>query len=547
MIRRFSFVFSVAATTILAGCKTSVTSIPLHDARQTGGEPLSVAGIPQGVVYYLPARSLEVSGTYELLSCPNVQPGDLYQLNTALDEIVNEGRSLRQGLLQMEKDKRRDAIDALQTEAKVFVEEVDRFEGRKLAVKVDGIEMTAKTVPDYNVGAFVIDTRELTSIMKSVQEAKIEVKGGLLKSVAYDAKDHAKEGFLGIARAGFKLASLAASSVPPLSAEIASAVESWGKDLSSATEMGADEGALLNMLEELQRSQAYCTEEAVTALQEKDRLAGVVKELKSTAKAAQKAYDDAVSPPDGGTPDNDLIAARKTALEKANKELQEASGNYATHVAAKLKAVFIQNFVPGTNENSFVVAPSLPVLKKWFNPERWVGPEAKLRKALSLLKIDVEVGGAQTNHLVDMKKVTTYKGIYYRTPHPATVSVSKLGDMGDVLTNRSAIYQKTDFAEEVDFHQYGVLAALEIRSGIFQDNRTVVQFTDDGVLSSFEYRERSARLVEGVGTAEGVLKVREDAPVEAAKREKARIDAETEILHSRKAYEDALKALTPAQ
>jgi hypothetical protein len=325
-----------------------------------------------------------------------------------------------------------------------------------------------------------------------------------------------------------------------------------GSELSSAVAAGALEEHLFDKVDaqlkklstaitQTASDQNYCSADAVKDLAKRKNAAAEIDQLKRNMVAAQAAYNAARKPSDGSDPDGDAVAVAKQLLEEEKKKLQKAEDNLSRLIAAKLKVGTSRSFIPQVGQLNYDVKPTIQILRKWFQPARFLRPDSRLEKALTLLRAEIEP--ATSSNVANMKSVPTFKGIYYRVPRPAKVTILRLGNPSDVLAKKPPIFEITAFSKQALFRQFGVVAALEIQNGIFQSNKYVVNFTEDGLLSSFEYEERNARIVEAIGAAKGVLDEKDDAAVEAIDRDTKLLEAERKRLEEQKKLLNARKAL----
>ncbi|MCU7867418.1 MAG: hypothetical protein KZQ98_02645 [Candidatus Thiodiazotropha sp. (ex Lucinoma borealis)] len=156
-IPKFLFTTTFAAfLTNTTGCTTSVESMPLKKY-STVKELKNV--VPQGIVYQLPTTALDYEVNYRLVSCEPFQI-DLH------DSTVTPVTAVDQSL-----------------------------------------EST-----------FIIDPREMTNWLKTVDEAKVELSNGLLSIVTYEVDDKSRSALSQLAKVALRFGTTSTPGAPNLSA-----------------------------------------------------------------------------------------------------------------------------------------------------------------------------------------------------------------------------------------------------------------------------------------------------------------------------------------
>ncbi|RVU39504.1 hypothetical protein EOI86_09825 [Hwanghaeella grinnelliae] len=541
---------------LLAGCTSGVVSTPIDTAKTTGGNELEVGNIPHGIVYHLPAREIAVEALYRLNSCPNISTAQETAIRTRIESLANTFSVLGQKVSTVDRDgtydEVRESIRRNSEEITSIAKQIETLLQQTLVVTVSGIEASQHSVPDYLAGTFVIETRELTTWLKEVSEAKVVVENGLLRSVAYEAKDKTRDVIAGISGLAFRIASQTATMAVPggqaaqgiANIRDSGAIQALNAGLGEQGIFIILQGELDDLRQSLDNAIAdldYCNPATMTALAGEAALKDQVKTAKTEVAKANAAYQAALKPSDGTAPNADAVKVAKARLEEAQKRLSAETAKLAKLIAANLTAKINRRFLPQRTALSFDVKPTTDILQKWFNSNRFLSTGTSLVSAMTMLQVTVEP--IPDSNIGDVNKAPTFNGIYYRVPRPAKLLISRLGNASDVLQGATPAYVPAANPESVLFHQFGVLAALEIENGIFQENKYVVSFTEDGLLHSFEYQEKSARALGAVDTAEDVLDAKDDAAINAVDRETKLLEAERKRLEELKKLQDAENAL----
>lgn len=445
-ILKFLFTATFAAFLLnTSGCTTSVESMPLK--KYSTVELKDV--VPQGIVYQLPTTALDYEVKYRLVNCEPFQ------------------------------------------------------------IDLHDSTVTPVTVVDQSLeSTFVIDPREMTNWLKTVDEAKVELNNGLLSIVTYEVDDKSRGALSQLAKVALRFGTVSTPGAPNLSAIADTKFEFVDGDTSVSIckdEFGGSNGYL---------DKANKTKEKIIA-------------LKGTFIAAQTAFKK-----------NPTIENGKN-LEKAKADLNKEKAKYSALIEGKLTYTHKERFYPilpgPTPGILYKHTPTIPrdLIVLWINVDsadttRIDNIQTKL---LDMIGIDIVIKGKATN---TYSKADTYDGIYYRSPTIHQLLAQRTNNPVSPLSSKM-----------VSFFQFGPLAAIPISNGLFQNNRYSIIFNDDGSLKSFEYKEKRARLEEGLTALDetsGILEDSEKSAIEKEtallKAEKERTDAEKELLESQGELED---------
>ncbi|MCU7867416.1 MAG: hypothetical protein KZQ98_02635 [Candidatus Thiodiazotropha sp. (ex Lucinoma borealis)] len=226
-------------------------------------------------------------------------------------------------------------------------------------------------------------------------------------------------------------------------------------------------------------------------------------------------------------------------LEKAKANLSKEEAKYSALINGKLTYINKERFYPTLpGPASGVLYKETPIIPRdlivlWLdvNSADTDRIDTIQEELLEKIGIDIVIKGKTTN---TFSKADTYNGIYYRSPTIHQLLAQRTNNPVSPLSSKM-----------VSFFQFGPLAAIPISNGLFQNNRYSIAFNDDGSLKSFEYKEKRARLEEGLSTLDETLGILEDSEksaiekeTELLKAEKERTDAEKELLESKGELED---------
>jgi hypothetical protein len=354
--------------------------------------------------------------------------------------------------------------------------------------------VTPVTVADTDPrSAFVVNPEDMTNWFKQVKEAQLELHGGLLRKVAYEAEDRSRQIVEQATKIALRFGTISTPGAPGLVAR--------GK----VTEIG-------------------CNGVAVAALKRATELKGKVIIGKGRVAAAALEFKKDPTPAKGVK-----LEQEKTRLAKYEVELAAVIEKQLSHVTRE--RLYPQSSKQILEKDiAYEHSPEIPteLVTQWLDVI--VGDTASVSRAKAQLQREIGVkilvnGALNTNS----DYIGAFDGIYYRSPVEMKL-----------LAQRASVQESPLAVGSVPFFQFGVLAAIPISNGVFQNNRFVVHFTEDGKLKSFEYKEPKARTEEALATVEGNLGILEDS-------EKAAIEAETNLLKAEKERVDAEKALLEAQ
>lgn len=260
----------VLATSVFSGCATTITSQPLSKLDTP---------FPRGVIYRLPVTALDIKATYTLVACPT-----------------------------------------------------DRTD--KPVVRISDASVSAVTIPETDPRfAFLIDPKTLTSWYKTVDDSKIELRDGMLKTVTYEAEDHARDVVGKAVDTLLRFGTISIPGAPRLSARLA------------------------------ERAGIKCNEATRAALKDRDKLKLVVATAKRKLADANASYE--ADP----TPKNRELAA----IAKAN--VSKAEGALRSLIAKNLQFSSAARMVPrqsGQCETDQCrlfnerISPPPEIVEKWF-------------------------------------------------------------------------------------------------------------------------------------------------------------------------------------
>lgn len=257
-------------------------------------------------------------------------------------------------------------------------------------IALDKVTINSPTViPDQSAGAtFAIDPKELTNWMKALESAKLELQGGLLKTVNYKAKDKTQE-------------------------TVASAVSF----LSKVPLLAAGVAGLANP----------CTSEADALVKRRDDLRTRLSQLSDTR---GKVLDALVS-------GKDLSKDAVEGLSAKFKAASELMTQVGTELASVEKGLTVEHTVTAVPDRkaSYI---DLPVDASWFT--QWASSTA----TVDTVRVSLSPVNGAMPFATKCDGCVEDKGIYYRDPALADIKVQLVKPGGTPVhlgTTTQAVFQ----------------------------------------------------------------------------------------------------------